>query len=76
MKPSRELIDEIERERIERARNTPPEEKILLGPRLFDRVCRIMRDGVRMQFPSANEEEVWRIFRERLAIAEKLERNA
>jgi len=35
-----------------------------------------MRDGVRMQFPTASEDEVWRIFLERLAIAEKLERNS
>ena len=28
-----------------------------------------------MQFPSASEDEVWRIFLERLAIAEKLDRN-
>jgi len=75
MVPTQELIDEIERERIDRARRTPPEEKLLQGPRLFDRVCRIMRDGIRMQFPSASEDEVWRIFLDRLAIAEKLDRN-
>ena len=75
MVPSKALIDDIDRERIERARNTPPEEKLLDGPRLFDRACSVMRDGIRSQFPNADEQEVWRIFLERLAIAEALDRN-
>lgn len=75
MVPSKALIDDIDRERIERARNTSPEEKLLDGPRLFDRACGIMRDGIRSQFPNADEKEVWRIFLERLAIAEALDRN-
>ena len=75
MVPSKTLIDGIDRERVERARNATPEEKLLDGPRLFDRACGIMRDGIRSQYPDADEEEVWRIFLERLAIAEELDRN-
>jgi hypothetical protein len=75
MEPDPELLDALYRQRVERARATPPEEKLLDGPRLFDRVCRIMRDGIRMQFPEADEEAVRRILLERLAIAEQLERN-
>jgi hypothetical protein len=73
MEPTQQLIDDIYRERILRAHATPPEEKLLDGPRLFDRVCGIMKDGIRMQFPDANEEDVRRILLQRLAIAEKLE---
>jgi hypothetical protein len=36
MDPSREIIDEIYRERVRRARSTPSEEKLLDGARLFD----------------------------------------
>jgi hypothetical protein len=73
MEPTPELIDELYRERVRRARAMSPEEKLLAGPRLFDRVCARMRDGIRMQFPNAGPEEVQRIFLERLAIAKRLE---
>jgi len=75
MEPSQALIDDIYRDRVVRARAASPEEKLLDGPRLFDRVCRIMKDGIRMHYPDANEEEVRRILLQRLAIAEKLEEN-
>src|SRR5437868_128163 len=42
MEPSKELVDDIYRERVLRARRTPPEEKLLDGARLFDLSCRIM----------------------------------
>ena len=76
MEPTQELIDDIYRERILRARATSPEEKLLDGPRLFDRVCRTMKDGIRMQFPDADEEEVRQTLLQRLAIAEELEENS
>ena len=74
MAPSEELLKEIDLDRVRRARAASPEEKLLDGPRLFDRVCRIMKDGIRMQFPDADEEEVRRILLQRLAIAEMLEK--
>lgn len=73
MEPTKELIDDIYRERIERARRTPAEEKLLDGPRLFDRVCRLMKDGIRMQHPGATEDEVREMLLKRLAIAQSLE---
>ena len=73
MEPSDEMIDQLFRERILRARATPPEEKLSDGPRLFDRLCRTMKDGIRTQFPNATEEDVRRILIERLEIARKLE---
>jgi hypothetical protein len=73
MNPSREFIHQLDREEILRARAMPPEEKLLAGVRLFDRVCRVMEDGIRDEFPEADEAEVMRILRERLAIARRLE---
>jgi hypothetical protein len=72
MEPTQELIDEIYRERVLRARRTPPGEKLLDGPRLFDRACRIMKDGIRFQRPDATEIEVEAILRQRLALVRRL----
>jgi hypothetical protein len=74
MKPTKELIDQLYRERVERARHTPPEEKFFGGARLFDRSCRIMADGIRSQFPEADEHRVQEILRERLALVRRRER--
>lgn len=73
MQPSKELIDQLYRERVLRARAMPPEEKVALGLRLFDRSCRIMADGIRDEFPDADEERVQEILRARLALARRLE---
>jgi hypothetical protein len=73
MKPTTELIDAIYRDRILHARAMPIEEKCIAGPRLFRRVCRIMTDGIRNQFPNATEEEVQTILRQRLALTRRLE---
>jgi len=73
MEPSKELIDQLYRERVLRARAMPPEEKVALGLRLFDRSCRMMADGIRHEFPEADEERVQELLRERLALARRLE---
>jgi hypothetical protein len=73
MQPTQDLIDYIYRQKVEAARAMSPEEKLLAGPRLFDMVCRVMRDGIRNQFPGISEDEVWRILNERLRIARELE---
>ena len=73
MEPTQELIDALLRERVLRARWTPPEQKLLDGPRLFDMACRIMKDGIRDQYPDADETRVEEILRERLALARRLE---
>ncbi len=73
MKPSKELIDDLFRKRVLRARRMSPEEKLLAGPRLFDSMCAIMRDGIRDERPDADEAEVERILRQRLALQRKLE---
>jgi hypothetical protein len=73
MQPTKELIDELYWERVRAAQRMRPEDKLLAGPRLFDLVCKIMADGVRDQYPDADETRVKEIVRERLALAASLE---
>ena len=73
VKPTKELIDAMYREEVERARATPPEEKLLAGLQMFDLVCRIMTDGIHDEFPDADEARVRQILKERLALARRLE---
>jgi len=65
--------DDLYWEEVEAARQESFEDKLLDGPRLFDRACRIMRDGIRSQYPAATEEEVERMLLERIEIARRLE---
>lgn len=67
------LITELRAEEIERARQMDPAEKAMDGVRLFDYACRITMDGIRAQFPAADEQEVLRMLRERLAMREARE---
>jgi hypothetical protein len=73
VEPTKELVDAIYRDRVLRARRMTLEEKFLAGPQLFESVCRRMRDGIRMQFPDADEQRVEEILRQRLAITRRLE---
>jgi len=73
MEVGKQLIDALFWERVEAARAMPPEEKVRLSLQLFDRTCRIMADGIRDEFPDANEHRLQEILRERLALARRLE---
>lgn len=73
MEPTKELIDDIFRERVLRARQEPPEEKLLDGPRLFDWCCGIVADGIRNQHPGADEQRVQEILAQRIALKRRLE---
>jgi hypothetical protein len=73
MEPTQQLIDDIYRERVLRALRRTSEEKLLDGPRLFELACRVVKDGIRAQFPDADEARVEEILRERLALRERLE---
>ncbi len=66
MPPSREMLDEIFRQKVEQARRMTPEQRLLEGLRQSDVAARVMADGVRQQFPNAGEDEVQRILRERV----------
>jgi hypothetical protein len=72
VEPTKDLVDAIYRERILRARDTAPEEKLFDGPRLFDLSCRIMMDGIRDQFPDANARQVQEILTKRLDLLRRL----
>lgn len=74
MEPSKELLDAIYRQRVLRARAMPLEEKLLDGPRLFEMACRITRDGIRYQFPNADDQQVEEILAARIALRARLER--
>ena len=74
MEPTKELVDEIYRERVRRARSTPIDQKFLAGADLFEYACRLTCDGIRYQNPGIDEARVQEILRERLALARRLER--
>lgn len=74
MGPTKELIDEIYREKVLRASRTPPEEKFLAGPRLFDFACKITLGGIRSQHPGISDAEALEVLRKRLALRERMER--
>jgi hypothetical protein len=73
VQPMQELIDDIYREKILRARQMSPEEKLLGGADLFEMSCEIMKAGIRHQFPDADETRVREILRERLALIRQRE---
>ena len=60
-------MDDSFRRQIERARRMTPDERFREGLALCDRTFRLMRDGIRHQFPNASASEMQQILRERLA---------
>lgn len=73
MEPTRELADAIYRERVLRARKTPPEVKFLSGADLFEAACERMRAGLRAANPGADSATIESLLRRRLAIVRRLE---
>jgi len=73
MQPTPELIDDIYREKVLRARSVPMAEKILAGPRLYAYACEAVRAGVRSQHPEATPEELELLIRERFELIRRLE---
>lgn len=67
------LADAIFRDRVLRARQMPPEEKLLDGARLFDYACRITEAGIRNEFPDADDQRVAEILRERVDLQRRRE---
>jgi hypothetical protein len=58
MIPLAVLADALYREEVQRARAMRADEKLLEGPRLFDRAFRVMADGVRHRHPELDEQAV------------------
>jgi hypothetical protein len=73
MQPTKELVDEMYRDRVERARRTPPADKVVGSLDQFEITTKIMVAGIRSQFPDADEHRVQEILRERLALSRRLE---
>jgi len=55
MQPTQELVDAIFREKVLRARRTPPFEKLFAGPRLFDAECERIKADIRAAIPDVDE---------------------
>jgi hypothetical protein len=60
-------------QQVKRARRMTPDQRFREGLALCDRTFRIMKDGIRHQFPDAAAEEVSRILRQRLAAGRAIE---
>jgi hypothetical protein len=73
MEPTQELIDDIYREKVLRARKMKPEEKLAAGGKLFAFAVESTKAGIRHQFPGISEERVREIVTERLALQKRLE---
>lgn len=70
---TKRLMDEIFIDKVMRARQRSIGEKILDGPRLFDTACKLMRSGIRWQFPNFDDEQVETELRRRLAIRRQID---
>ena len=68
------LAHVLYREEVVRARAMSAEDKLLEGPRLFERACRIMTDGIRHQHPDLDEEGIAALLRKRLDRVSAIER--
>jgi hypothetical protein len=73
MEPTRELTDEIWREKIRRAKAMTPEERFAEGLRLSDFVFDMMRAGIRDRFPDVSEDQVDRILCQQLERVRRIE---
>lgn len=68
-----ELSKSLRRERVERARRMPLEEKFRAGGELFDAACEMTKAGIRHDFPHYDESQVLNELRRRLSRREARE---
>jgi hypothetical protein len=73
MEPSKELIQQLQREEIEDARRMTLAAKFWAGAELFDYACTIARAGIRADHPSFNEDQVMDELRRRIALGRRIE---
>lgn len=66
-------LDPFWLENIERARRTPPEEKLTDGADLFDYACQVTLSGIKWQNPGVSDEGALQILRDRLAMVARRE---
>ena len=67
------MIDESYRREVLQARQMSPEDKLILGERLFRWACEVTLAGIRFQNPELTEVECQRTLRERLALQKQME---
>jgi hypothetical protein len=66
-------MDDSSQQQIERARRMTGDQRFREGLALCDRSFRLMKDGIRHQFPDASPAEVSQILRQRLAKGRAIE---
>jgi hypothetical protein len=72
MEPTQELLDAIYRDRVLRARQVHPGEKLLAGGELFEQVSDRMRAGLRDENPGVDEETIEELLGRRLDLLRRL----
>lgn len=73
MSTLRLLADALYAEEVARARAMNPEDKLLEGPRLFDRACRVMTDGIRHEHPELDAASVQELLVKRLDLLDRFD---
>jgi hypothetical protein len=66
-------MDADYKRRVERSRQMTPEERFYGTLEMIDLSRELMRAGIRMQVPGADEDDVRRIMRERIRTAQAIE---
>lgn len=74
MQSIRMSADDLYREEVLEARAMAPDRKLVLGLELFERVRASMIAGIRLDHPEADDETVQRLLKERIELAERLEK--
>jgi hypothetical protein len=75
MEPTPDLLRALFAEEIVRAREMTAADKLLEGPRLFDRACQLMADGIRNRHPDADPATVYDRLVAQLAVVRSLEQS-
>lgn len=73
MEPTKQIIDDLYREKVERARRMSIARRVEIGAELSDLGRQMMREAIRAQEPAASEEHIRRIMRERIALSRRLD---
>lgn len=68
------LASALYREEVARARAMSDADRLLAGPRLFDRACQVMADGIRHAHPTLDASGVAALLKARLDRLRALER--
>lgn len=73
MDPTPELAARLDADRREAADRMTFGQRLLAGPAMFDIAVAMMRAGIRLEFPEADDQTVRQVVRERLRSARKYE---